>query len=151
MTEYIRVGGGKDRRLLHSVIAERALGRRLQGTEQVHHFDLNPLNNQKENLVICPDKKYHELLHTRMEAFLASGNPAYRKCYLCKTWCDTALMTQTQRSSTSVRPSSGNYYYHKACALANYHAKKERLNTIRNARRRKDYSILNADRLLDEI
>jgi hypothetical protein len=36
--------------LLHRVIMERILGRKLKRSEQVDHEDLNPLNNRKHNL-----------------------------------------------------------------------------------------------------
>ena len=53
---------------LHRVLAEEALGKPLPPGAIVHHLDLNPYNNTKTNLVICPDGEYHKLLHKRTEA-----------------------------------------------------------------------------------
>lgn len=123
----------------HRFLAEKALGRKLRPEEVVHHIDLNKRNNV-DNLVICPSTAYHKLLHTRTEALLASGNPDYRKCYLCKTWCDPITMSQVQRSSSSVRPGSGNYFYHKACATANYKKNRDVILDNRQARRARGFA-----------
>lgn len=54
--------------LEHLLVAERALGRLLRGSEEVHHVDRNRANNDPGNLVICPDRAYHMLLHRRERA-----------------------------------------------------------------------------------
>lgn len=50
----------------HVLIAEKALGRKLPLDAVVHHIDLDPSNNDPNNLVICPDQAYHMELHMRM-------------------------------------------------------------------------------------
>jgi len=50
-------------------IAEQALGKPLPKGALVHHADGNALNNDPENLVICPDNAYHNLLHKRLRQF----------------------------------------------------------------------------------
>ena len=67
----------------HVAIAEAALGRKLPLGAVVHHADENPLNNDPTNLVICPSVKYHKLLHMRLSAIKACGNPSWRKCPYC--------------------------------------------------------------------
>lgn len=52
-------------RKVHTVIAEKILGRKLKRNECVHHVDLNKSNNLNSNLVIC-DLAYHRFLHHRM-------------------------------------------------------------------------------------
>ncbi len=74
--------------LEHIIISEKALGKFLPTTAQVHHFDENNANNQNNNLVICEGQKYHRLLHIRQRAQRATGNPNFRKCAYCKIWGD---------------------------------------------------------------
>jgi hypothetical protein len=51
--------------MMHRFLAEQALGRPLPKQVKVHHLDNNPSNNEKGNLVICPNEMYHRLLHRR--------------------------------------------------------------------------------------
>ena len=44
------------------LVAESILGRKLKRTEDVHHIDENPLNNNPDNLEII-DHRIHEALH----------------------------------------------------------------------------------------
>ena len=63
----------------HVLIAEKALGRYLEGDEEVHH-------HSAKQLVICPDRAYHMLLHLRMRSIKVSNKPHYRRCKICKKW-----------------------------------------------------------------
>jgi len=47
----------------HIVIAEIALGRKLNSSEIVHHIDEDRHNNLIENLAILPDQEYHARVH----------------------------------------------------------------------------------------
>ena len=76
----------------HTLVASKALGRSLMGTEQVHHVDYNPKNNDPSNLVVCADMKYHKLLHARTDALDACGNSDYMKCAYCGEYDDPANM-----------------------------------------------------------
>ncbi len=86
---------GKARRE-HVMIAEVALGRALPSGAVVHHADENPANNSPSNLVICPSNKYHRLLHQRLDAMKACGNPNWRKCPYCRSYDDPANMRGEQ-------------------------------------------------------
>lgn len=72
--------------LRHVLIAERALGRRLPKGVEIHHVDGNRGNDNPSNLVICPDKAYHALLHVRTSALNECGNANWRKCHICKKY-----------------------------------------------------------------
>lgn len=83
---------GGVKRLAHVLIAERALGKPLPAGAVVHHADENPSNNAPTNLVICPSQAYHVMLHKRMRAMNACGNPNWVICPRCKRYDDPAGM-----------------------------------------------------------
>ena len=69
---YAKSNGDK---YVHHQKAEAALGRQLKSGEVVHHIDGNPGNNVNTNLVICPNQKYHLLLHSRQRILDKGGHP----------------------------------------------------------------------------
>jgi hypothetical protein len=69
---------------LHIVMAEKALNKTLPLGSIVHHAE----GGQTGPLVICQDKPYHNLLHARMRAYAATGDPKKRKCKRCKKYDD---------------------------------------------------------------
>ncbi len=107
---YLIFGEGGRNRREHVLIAEKALGKKLPNGAVVHHADGNSLNNDPDNLVICPNQGYHRLLHRRLNAFTACGNADWRKCVLCKVYDSPENVARY-----------GGRCVHKACA-----AKKER-------------------------
>ena len=60
------------------VKAEIALGKELDVKHPVHHH-----NNE---LVICENKIYHQLLHDNTDALRACGNTSWRRCTFCKEY-----------------------------------------------------------------
>ena len=64
-------------------IAEKVFGKRLPSNTEVHHVDINRSNDENNNLVICQDRKYHNLLHKRKRAYDACGHPDWIKCQIC--------------------------------------------------------------------
>lgn len=70
----------------HTLVAEKALGHFLPVGAIVHHVNRYRQENQNDNLVVCSDAAYHQLLHLRQRAFDATGNPNMRRCVLCKLW-----------------------------------------------------------------
>lgn len=78
---FIKINGVS--RLRHVLVAEKALGRPLPDGAEVHHVDENKCNDANNNLVICPSRSYHRLLHRRMKALTACGNADWVKCWRC--------------------------------------------------------------------
>lgn len=76
----------------HRLIAEKAMGKSLPKGAVVHHMDENTLNNANNNLCICPSAGYHKILHKRLDAFKAAGNPNWGKCPYCYQHDDPIVM-----------------------------------------------------------
>lgn len=70
----------------HVRVAEMALGKPLPLGAVVHHVNEIKTDNTPTNLVICPDKAYHNLIHARMRAMDACGDPNKRPCRYCKKY-----------------------------------------------------------------
>jgi hypothetical protein len=83
----------------HVWIAEEVLGKELPAGAQIHHVNLNPSDNRKCNLVICPSDAYHKLLHQRLRALEACGNPNWRQCNFCHQYDNPEKMFISVRSS----------------------------------------------------
>lgn len=99
----------------HVIIAEDVLGKTLPKGAVVHHINGNRSDNRNENLVICPDRAYHNLLHARIDADNATGDPGSRKCRYCKRHDKKENLTLINGFSFAA--------YHKDCAN-NYHKNK---------------------------
>lgn len=70
------------------LVAEKVLGKYLPNGTIIHHIDGNPSNNESKNLVICEDKKYHNILHRRKRAYEACGHANWLKCGYCHSYDD---------------------------------------------------------------
>ena len=96
----------------HIVIAEDSLGKYLNRSHPVHHIDENKLNNSRNNLVICEDKRYHMLLHQRTKALLEFGTASATKCVLCNEYIDDP----SEAYHWMVSKTGTNRSCHKICA-----------------------------------
>lgn len=74
----------------HLLVAEAALGRPIPQEHPVHHVNEDPGDNRPGNLVICENQAYHALLHRRLRALRACGNPGFMQCKFCRRWDDPA-------------------------------------------------------------
>lgn len=72
---------------VHRYVAEKVLGRKLKGRESIHHLNYNKQDCRRNNLIICPDDRYHHLLHARTDSINDGYNPdLYGYCTDCKAY-----------------------------------------------------------------
>lgn len=93
-------------------IARKALGKRLPYGVVVHHVDGNNQNNVNSNLVICPNRAYHNMLHARERALDTCGHADWLKCQFCKQYDAPLSIIKTK-----------NMQFHREC-LSNYNRKR---------------------------
>lgn len=122
--EYLTINIDGVKKLHHVFIAEKALGKSLPDKAEVHHINEIKNDNRPENLVICPDRAYHMILHARQRAYDACGNANWMKCMYCKMYDDVK-----NGSTYSSRGDSVNCFYHKSCA-ADYVKKRKAIKKI---------------------
>ena len=77
-------------RHLDRLRAERALGRRIRRPEQVHHFSAT-------QLVICPDRDYHTLLHRLEYEHRMENDPEFVE------WEIARIEAQNERMNAQVQ------------------------------------------------
>lgn len=90
----------------HVLIAEAIFGKALPPGAVVHHADGCPGNDSPNNLVICENSGYHNLLHQRMRAYWACGHAHWRKCQRCKCYDEPKNLYISRR---------GGAVYHRGC------------------------------------
>lgn len=110
-----RVYAGK---LLHILVAEKAIGKKLPKGAIVHHVNEDKTDNRNSNLLIC-DRAFHKVIHQRLNAMNACGNPNWRKCMICKKYDDPKNL---------YIPKKGNSAVHNSCRMNKYHLNKENQN-----------------------
>jgi len=106
---YVRIGPRKE----HIIIAEKALGRSIPVGAVVHHLD-GGKKNRDGNLCILQDQSTHLIIHQRMAAKAACGNPDWRKCPYCQKYGDPETMNHNKGCVKRGRRSNG-YYSHTGC------------------------------------
>lgn len=87
------------------LIAERVLGKKLPKGAIVHHVNENPLDDRNENLVILENQGLHNIIHSRMKALSATGNPRAEPCRFCHCY-----------ELPGVLLTNGTNHYHRVCA-----------------------------------
>lgn len=85
------------------------LGRALKSEEEVHHVDEDIFNNANDNLVLCPNHKYHWLLHLRTRALAECRDASKRKCKDCKQYDSVEALKEIHYRSNN------SYFIHHQC------------------------------------
>lgn len=98
---------------VHRDIVERALGKPIPSESIVHHVNGISFANTNDNLVLCPDRAYHNLLHRRQAALDSCGNANWLKCNFCHEYDDLDNMAVGERKNRS----SGTWQWHRACKV----------------------------------
>ena len=106
---YVAIAKDGKKKQAHILIVEAALGHALPAGAEVHHVNEIRSDNTPTNLVVCPSRAYHKLLHQRQDALDACGNASHRKCPFCKEYSAPETMTHSKH---------GRHYYHAACKTA---------------------------------
>lgn len=70
--------------MVHRSIVEKILGHELPKNAAIHHR--KGWSNKNENLIVCQDQIYHKLIEGREAAYRVTGDPAQRKCIICKQY-----------------------------------------------------------------
>lgn len=121
---YVLIRVGDDYIREHILVAEKALGHPLPPKAVIHHVDERKTNNAPNNLVICEDQPYHLLLHRRLKALLACGDPSALPCSICRGYERQGEMYVHRRRNSPVPRAR-----HKDCVY-------REMKPIRDRRRR---------------
>jgi hypothetical protein len=92
------------------LVIEEVMGKYLHPNSIPHHIDLNKTNDNKNNLVVCEDRDYHNLLHRRLKALRECGHATWRKCSFCKQYDDPEALVIGKRQKTGSQK-----IYHREC------------------------------------
>ena len=94
----------------HILVAEKVLGKLLPQGAVVHHRNKNSQDNRTNNLIICENDSYHQLLHRREKALKECGHATWRKCFFCHVYDDPVNLEYNKHSQASCHKECRNKY-----------------------------------------
>lgn len=102
---YVRINIGRNKRALeHREVIKRVIGKEIPRGAIPHHVDYNKSNNKNNNLVLCNDRAYHNLIHRRTDALRLCGHADWLKCCYCKEYdSEENLYVQNKGSRIAAR------------------------------------------------
>lgn len=93
----------------HNLIIEKAIGKPIPLSAEPHHINGCRNDNKNNNLVLCQNHQYHQMLHQRQRALETCGHANWLKCWICKKY-DSPDSLIIKKKSTG-----GNTQYHHEC------------------------------------
>lgn len=108
--------------LLHIIVAEQKLGRKLRPGETVHHLDENKMNNAPENLIVFATSGDHTAFH--------KGSPIYQSgdlWYAEKKKSEKRICQNCGKTFTSCKSQK---YCSSICSHASYRKNQLNINDI---------------------
>ena len=123
----IRNNSGKQR-YDYQLRAERALEKPLPDGVIVHHFS-------EENIVLCEDRAYHNLIHRRLRSLESCGHADWLKCEFCKKYDNPSNLLIYKRKDRD-----SFIAHHRECSVRNQEAKRRKGGQPIRGRRNKIYS-----------
>ena len=115
---------GAPRSLLHRDVWAHEHGRPVPAGHDVHHVDVDPLNNAPANLRAMPEVEHHQLHHELREpvtlACEGCGEP-FDSIRAWARWCTPACKMRTRRARGLVppRPTTGPFLEDRTCDHCN--------------------------------
>lgn len=120
---YVRLTKNGVFKFEHVWIAEKALGKELPDSAEVHHVNGDPANNDPKNLVICPDHAYHFFIERRGKAYDSCGHADWLKCRYCKQYDDPKNMYVRKNGLSGYHRKCSNEYIRELNTRKKYNGK----------------------------
>lgn len=114
----------------HVLIVSNALGRPIPPGAEVHHANQVKSDNRPCNLVLCPDRAYHSLLHQRLRALEACGNPNWLPCKYCHKYDAPEALQRVGKAAPGI-----GWWTHRDCRNEHQRRKARPLTDAQKARR----------------
>ncbi len=126
----------------HRVVVEDIIGKYLPDHAIVHHLNGNRKHNNPDNLVVCPNDAYHQLIHNRTYSLVFTGSPNNRWCPGCEQFLPLSSFFCTSRKDKNGNKKPKRSGYCKTCSnIANrksYEKNKQKVLARQKRQREQD-------------